>query len=106
WSEDNREAAFPRPYLDGGHNYKYAHRWIINGKYLRLKNIQIGYTVNPKVLEKVKVSSLRVFFSGQDLFAKTYMGVFEGVYNPEYAYRTNWQYPMAKTASFGLDISF
>jgi hypothetical protein len=106
WTPDNRDAAFPRPIVGQNYNFQYADRWIINGAYLRLKNIQVGVTMPSEWMEKIKVSKARFFFSGQDLFTKSNLGVFKGSYNPEYAYRTNWTYPMAKTVSFGIDLTF
>ena len=106
WTPDNRDAAFPRPIVGQNYNFQYADRWIINGAYLRLKNIQVGVSIPSGWASKAKISQARFFFSGQDLFTKSNLGVFKGSYNPEYAYRTNWTYPMAKTVSFGVDLTF
>jgi hypothetical protein len=45
WTPDNPNAFFPRMYQTSAHNYKPSDRWAQNGSYLRLKNIQFGYTI-------------------------------------------------------------
>ena len=106
WTEDNRDAYFPRPFIGGGHNYLRADKWIVNGKYIRLKNAQIGYNLPESLLKKVKVSRARVFFTGQDLFTFTGLGIFDGSFSPEYTNNTSFQYPLYSNASLGINLTF
>jgi len=69
WREDNKDAYFARLFEAGTHNYQYADRWIQNGAYIRLKTIQLGYTVPISRF----VQSLRVYFSGNDIWEHTNM---------------------------------
>lgn len=106
WSENNRDAAFPRPFRGGQHNYAFSDKWMLNGQYIRLKNIQLGYSLPEKLLQKVSISRVRVYFSGQDLLSVTRLGIFNNLFNPEYLNNVEHQYPFAATASFGLNLTF
>jgi TonB-linked outer membrane protein, SusC/RagA family len=77
--------------------------WIKNASYLRLKNIEMGYSFSKEALNKAKIQGLRVFVSAQNLL--TFTGI--NNYDPE-KYATdsrNWTYPNAKTFSVGLNIN-
>lgn len=106
WTPENTDAAFPRPYLGGGHNYLIADKWILNGRYIRLKNLQIGYTFPVALTQKIKISNARLFVTGQDLFTFSGLGIFKGAFSPEYANSAGYQYPLYSNASVGLNISF
>jgi TonB-linked SusC/RagA family outer membrane protein len=74
--------------------------WLYNANFLKLRNLQIGYTFDKKLTEKVKVRSLRVFFSGENLFMFT---DFPGL-DPEVG--AGAEYPTMKQFAFGLNIGF
>ncbi|PGH38529.1 MAG: SusC/RagA family TonB-linked outer membrane protein, partial [Candidatus Nephrothrix sp. EaCA] len=74
WTPENPNAAFPRPYLGGGFRYHPSDKWILNGQYLRLKNLQIGYSLQEDWLKKFSVSKARIFVSCQDILTFTRMG--------------------------------
>lgn len=63
WTEDNRDAYFPRLHHYGvnGGNHQVSTRYLQNAAYLRLKNVVLGYTIPRSITEKVKISRLRVF---------------------------------------------
>ena len=95
-----------------GNNSRTSTWHLENGSYLRMQNITLGYTLPKKVVKKAGLESLRIFFSGQNLFTITgYSG-----YNPEVSnYNSNGaltqgvdygSYPLSKTYSFGLNVSF
>jgi TonB-linked SusC/RagA family outer membrane protein len=106
WTEENRNAAFPRPYTGGQHNYAFSDRWILDGKYMRLKNIQLGYSLPTNLLKKVHLARARVYFSGQDILTFTKLGIFDQIFNPEYINNVDFDYPFSATASVGLNITF
>lgn len=86
--------------------------WVADGSYIRGNLIQLGYTFGPSVLKKLKVSSLRVNASVNNAFLIC-SSDFKG-YDPEASSNTNrfgqnvffYQYPTARTFSFGLNVSF
>jgi len=106
WTEDNRDAAFPRPYRGGQHNYVFSDKWMLDGKYIRLKNIQVGYSLPSNLLEKIHIARARIYFSGQDLLTLTNLGIFNNIFNPEYVNNVEFEYPFSATASLGLNITF
>ncbi|TKG91968.1 TonB-dependent receptor [Puteibacter caeruleilacunae] len=86
-------------------------RWLEDGSFVRLRNVTLGYTFNEDLLKKVKLSSARVYFSGQNLLTITdYSG-----FDPELSSTGNSDtkvgldaspYPSAKIYTIGLDIKF
>ena len=73
--------------------------WMHKGDYFRIKNIDIGYTINAGWLRRMKVASCRVFFNGMNLFTKA---AFNRV-DPEVYTQV---YPIQKVMNFGLNIKF
>ncbi len=74
-----------------------------NGTYVRLKNIELGYTIPKKILNKVKIEKARLFVNGYNLFTIT--GV-DGI-DPEKPEDLNgYMYPLNQTINFGAEITF
>lgn len=111
WSEQNPNSYFPvlRGYAALGANASLGtknDRYIQNIGYLRLKNIVIGYTVPKNLTKKFFVQKLRFYFSGENLLTWTPL---ETEYiDPEQpvADINGRSYPLSKTVSFGIDITF
>lgn len=106
WTPENRDAAFPIPYPGGWQSFAPSDKWMFNGAYVRLKNIQLGYTVPAAILSKIKVSKLRIFVGGQDIVTWDKLGVFRQAFNPEHADGTGHDYPLFSTYSFGVNLTF
>lgn len=107
WTPENPNAAFPRPYLQGNHNFLAADKWMLNGQYIRLKNVQLGYTLPNLLLEKIHISRLRVFASAQDVLTFSKLGIFKSRFNPESKGNgAAADYPFFATFSMGLNLSF
>lgn len=105
WSETNPDAAFPIP-KNSTASYAASDKWVMNGAYLRLKNIQLGYSLPGSLLRKVYVNRVRVFFSAQDILTWDKLGIYRTTFNPESINGVGYQYPMFATYSFGANISF
>ena len=94
----------------GGRNYYGAQdRYLYKGDYLKLKNLEIGYTVPGQLMEKIGFKKLRVYFSGQNLFTLTnYPGYDPEVVNGWILERgVDWgAYPNPRTVSFGIQAKF
>jgi TonB-linked SusC/RagA family outer membrane protein len=105
---ENLDSYYPRPYFDGdggGKNRKVQTRYLQDASYIRLKNLQIGYTLPQALTQKFFVSKLRIFFSGENLWTATAMS---DAFDPE-TINGGWGgsvYPLSKVASFGLNITF
>ena len=93
WTEDNRDAYFPRLHHYGvnGGNHQVSTRYLQNAAYLRLKNVVLGYTIPRSITEKVKISRLRVFVQGENLL--TFTPLIDS-YDPETL--NNMTYPINK----------
>ena len=99
----------------GGQDSMSDSSWLANGSYLRLNMLQLGYTFNSKVANKLGLSGLRLYASGNNLFqivSKDFYG-----YDPESTSEsgnnakfgqnmTFFSYPRARTFTFGVNVTF
>lgn len=106
WTPENPNAAFPRPFLGGSHNYVASDRWVLNGAYMRLKNIQLGYSLPKDLMEKLALTKVRFFVSAQDIVTFSKLGVFKNVFDPEQKNGVRADYPLFGSVSLGLNLSF
>lgn len=102
WSLDNRNASLPRLVTgSGGSNRTESTYWAQQTSYLRLKNLQLGYSIPAKILNRVSLNRARIFVSAENLFTIT---DWKGI-DPEKNH--DWDaYPMVKTYSVGLNVEF
>ena len=106
WTEDNRDAYYPRPYFNTTKNQQTSTGYLQNAAYLRLKNVQVGYTFPKKWMDKIGVESLRLYFSADNVFTVSQIS---GVYDPELLggdWGSGKLYPLQRTWSFGLNVNF
>ncbi|MCT1531602.1 SusC/RagA family TonB-linked outer membrane protein [Sphingobacterium daejeonense] len=103
WTPENTDASYPRLVYMRTHNTRLSSKWIEDASYLRLKNIQLGYTFPTDWMEKVRVSKMRIFVSADNLFTKT--NFFYG-YDPEIpSGNTGNFYPQVKTYVVGINFN-
>lgn len=105
WTEDNRDAKYPRLTFNSDiirWNYRVSDKRLVNSAYLRLKNLQIGYTIPTQVVNKIKLSRVRIYLSGSDLFEWHSM---PSGFDPEDP-KNAVQYPFTRFYSIGANISF
>lgn len=106
-SLDNPNGTMPRitagNLTHGGDNGLASTFWLRNGKYIRLKSAQIGYTLPQKWMNKVGIENLRVFVEGSNLF--TIDTLPEGL-DPESPEVNNGYYPQQRTVMGGLTLTF
>ncbi|MBW8687614.1 SusC/RagA family TonB-linked outer membrane protein [Chitinophaga rhizophila] len=103
WSPTNQNAEFPRLYSGNSPNLQPSSFWVMNASYIRLKNLQVGYTFHFDRSHPL-VNSLRVYFSGQDLWEANRMRI--RYYDPEQATNIGYQYPFFRSFTIGLNASF
>lgn len=111
WTEENPDAYFPvlRTYdalNSGGALRDPNDRYIQNIGYLRLKNLVIGYTLPDKLLKAVRMQRCRFYVSGENLM--TWTPFVTDYIDPEQpvADSNGRSYPLSRTISVGLDITF
>lgn len=113
WEKPGDVATHPRPVYGGNKQSSAASsRFLENGSFLRLRNVNLGYTLPTSVLQDLKLASARIFISGDNLFT---ISKFSGA-DPEtsltssginsVAGSVNWIYPVNRTFSFGLELKF
>jgi hypothetical protein len=101
WSWDNREGIWPR--LGGSGNNRLATSfWLDDMSFVRVKNIQLGYTVPFKVLAKLGFTKLRIVGSAENIGTFT---SFRGL-DPEKQGDDNNVYPINKSYSIAVNLSF
>lgn len=115
WSEDNPDAYFTRPMAysaTSGPMSKVNDRYLQNLRYLRFKNLTVGYTIPENITKKAKLDLVRFYFSGENLCywspikkVSDYVDP-EAVINRSSDVYQNAYYPWAKTFMFGIDITF
>ncbi|MCG8582190.1 MAG: TonB-dependent receptor [Bacteroidales bacterium] len=104
WTPDNPDASFPRlEDASNKNNYLYNDFWIRDASYLRLKNLQIGYSFNKNVLEKIQIERLRLYVGGTNLFTIT--DVESGLDPETYQGRPSY-YPPVSTYLVGMQVTF
>lgn len=117
WSEDNPNAYFPRPmaYASTSGTLQFVNdRYLQNLRYLRFKNLTVGYTVPQKWTRKAYIEKVRVYFSGENLCYWSPMKKNTKYIDPEAAFdrdggsgvMSNAFYPWSKTYMFGIDVTF
>ena len=103
----NTNAYYPRPLFgQGSKNFQTSDRYLQNAAYMRIKNIQLGYTLPAAIASKIGASRVRLYFSAENLVTFTKMNK---IFDPE-ATGGDWGpgklYPLQRTISFGLNLNF
>ena len=104
----NLDAYYPRPIFGTSKNSQTQTRYLQNAAYIRLKNIQLGYTLPASLTQKWHVSKLRFFVSGENLWTGTSLA---NMFDPETVSggfsddKNGNAYPLSKTISFGLSVT-
>lgn len=103
WREDNRNADYPRlSTVANGNNAWPSSWWVKNGAYLRLKNLQIGYSLPEHILKNTGIGRVNIYVAGTNLLT---FSAFKYV-DPEMPSVNNGYYPQQRTYSIGVNLSF
>lgn len=117
WSEDNRDAYYPKPYTAGAGAIQQfrnktsltTDRYLQSAAYCRLKNLTISYDLPKSWVKKVGLSKTQVFFSGENLLTFTKLAK---MFDPEAIFAENSynkeggkNYPMNRVLSIGLVVN-
>jgi TonB-linked SusC/RagA family outer membrane protein len=98
WTPDNPGATYPRITTNmTGNDTNYSSYWLRKANYLKIQNLQLGYTIPAEWNRQVHVDYLRIYLSAQNLgILSDYVG-----FDPEGGY-----YPLMRTLSFGIQLQF
>jgi len=104
WTPQNPGAAYPRV-TDGGfnpNNSRYSDYWMRNGNHLRIRNVNLSYTV-PSAGKKLGFDELTVFLTGTNLFVFTN---YDEEIDPQSTSGVGWYYPQNRSFTFGVNVTF
>lgn len=120
WTPTNPGASYPRLTIGSAdaNNFAYSDYWLFDTKYLRLKNLQIGYNLPAALMNRARIQGVRVYFTSQNLLTIMPKRFREIGVDPEFTQfddklsMSNYNpiagrnYPNAATFAFGLDVKF
>lgn len=100
----NINAYYPRPRFDSKQNHETQSRYLQDASYIRLKNLQVGYTLPRSIINKAGFQNLRVYVSGENLWTGTSL---IKLFDPETISggRGGNVYPLSRTVSVGLSVT-
>lgn len=99
---ENPNASYPRlSYGDSGNNFRQSTYWLRNGSYLRLKTLEIGYSLPKSMVNKIHFNSMRLFFIGTNLLTFSSFKLWD----PELGSSNGEKYPLAKMFTLGLSVN-
>ena len=104
WSEDNRDiyALYPRYSAYENHNNTQVSTWwMMDGSFVRLKQMEFGYTLPQKLTNKIHIDNLRVYFQGNNLLCWSKFKLWD----PELA-GEGFNYPIQRTFNIGVNVTF
>ena len=99
---ENPNAEYPRlSYGPNSNNYQQSTYWLRNGSYLRLKTVEVGYTLPTQLVNKVHFNTVRIFFVGTNLLT---WSAFK-LWDPEMGSTDGKRYPLSKNLSLGISVN-
>lgn len=99
WTDNNRNSLLPR--LGGSNNNQNSTFWLYSMRFLRLKNLQIGYNLPQSIVHLAHISSFRIYGSAENLLT---MSPWPGL-DPEIQDDPNGMYPLVKSFSLGINMT-
>lgn len=106
WTPENTNARLPivTEAKDGQANFRRSDFWLRDGSYLRIRNIQLGYSLPERWLSQIKVQNIHLYVNLQNYF--TFSKYKD--YDPETSVNVSslYHYPMIKTLSGGINVTF
>lgn len=104
WTPERTDAKYPAITLQEKryYNYQYSTNTKRNAAYMRLKNVQFGYTIPSRITQRVKIEKVRLYLSGEDLFEVHNV---PGGWDPESDAGIN-SYPFTRNFSFGINVTY
>lgn len=104
WTPDNQNARYPRATpAPQANNTQSSDFWLVNGSYLRLKTLSLGYTLPERVRNWMRVGNVRVYMLANNLLTFSKIKHID----PEMGYDDReTAYPVIKSTTFGLELTF
>jgi len=103
WTPENPNAKYPRPWENQHpNNSQESSLYLRDASYIRLKSIDLGYSLPKTVSKKIGAEVVRIYFSGSNLFLFDKMKMFD----PETENTDGAYYPQQRTLNLGLNLTF
>jgi len=103
WTSTNPKASFPRMSVTRTNNQQTSSFWVRNADYLRLKSVELSYTLPASLIRGLKSGPIRIYVNGSNLFTVTK----EKIIDPELGYDQNVNsYPLVQVFNAGVNITF
>ena len=102
----NLDSYYPRPLFTTDKNQYTQTRYLQDASYLRMKNIQVGYSLPKRMVDKISMQNVRFYVSGDNLLT---ISDITGIFDPELLggdWGAGKLYPLSKVVSVGLNINF
>lgn len=110
WTPDNHNGYYPKATFKGAsRNRQASDRYLQSSAYLRIKNVQLGYSLPASILNKTGISSCRLYVSCDNLYTFTKLA---SMFDPEAFDAYGWYggagktYPLQRVVSFGVNLNF
>ncbi|WP_421943315.1 SusC/RagA family TonB-linked outer membrane protein [Pedobacter sp.] len=103
WSLENQNPNASYPRLSSSNNVNNNRRstfWLRSSDYLRLKNVEVGYSFSKNLLKKVRLTNVRVFANGLNLYTWDKLKIFDPETSDSFG-----NYPQQRVINFGLNVS-
>jgi len=105
WTEDNPSTTIPKVYTSNAKNQQTSDYHLHSSSYLRIKTLQLGYTIPSRITNRFEIQKLRAFVNLENFFTFTsYPGM-----DPEISgssHNADTTYPLLKTISLGINLNF
>jgi len=109
WTGEGTSNTVPRASNEASNNYLFSSFFVEDGSYLRIQNVQLGYSISEKFLERMSIDKFRIYVAVNNLYTFT---KYEG-YNPDVSNSSPvgagvdlGQYPQTRTFTTGINVSF
>lgn len=103
WRPDHTDTKYPRLHAAyNSNNDNFSDLWVVDGAYLRLKNLQLSYSIPQQLTRKAGVERASLYLAGTNLFTLTEFPYLD----PESPGINNGYYPQQKTYSLGINLTF
>ncbi|MBS1736323.1 MAG: TonB-dependent receptor [Bacteroidetes bacterium] len=104
WTPNNLNASMPRILNSQGQNSTPSSFWVKDGSYVRLKNLQVGYTLPEKLTKKLGIERIRIYYSGQNILTFDHLYKWVDPESPNYS--SIYFYPQVRVSTIGVNVSF
>lgn len=99
---EDPNAEYPRLSYGGNeNNYRASTYWMRDGSFIRLKNLEIGYTIPKKIINKLHLNNIRIYFMGTNLLTFSKFKLWD----PELGSSNGQAYPLSRSYTLGLTIN-